>query len=122
MGFSKKCYQPGFLPSLIDRNVSETRQEIQVRLYQSSREREQRAGSLACLLKGGASWFLICSEDRGQAGRVAWWFAHHFGSAMCKGHAQYPASAPSSRKWQLVFSLFVSCPEFVSTVYTPSCL
>ena len=50
------------------------------------------------------------------------WLAHLLGGGVCRGHAQYPASAPSSWKWQLVFSLFVSCPEFVSTVYTPSCL
>ena len=45
------CYRPGFLASLINRNRSEARQEIQARLYwgpcRSPREQEQVTGFLA---------------------------------------------------------------------------
>ena len=123
LGLSEKCYQPGFPASLIDRNLPEARQEIQVRLYHSSREREQTVGSLACLLRGGASWFLACREcrgvSRGQAGGVARWFAHPFGGAMCSGHAQHPALAPSSQKCSW-FSVFLYLVHNLSQLCTHS--
>ena len=57
------CYWPGFLASLINRNWSDARQEIQARLYWgpscSKGEGEQTTCSIACsLAEGGQACFL----------------------------------------------------------------
>ena len=122
------CYQPEFLVSLINRNWSEARQEIQARLYWgpccSREEREQVTDSLACLFpKVGASSFLIRNEgrdvSRGLARRVAWVVCPPFRWCCVQGACtvpcfcyQLPVFAPGSS--EVAVGLF--CGFFVSFV------
>ena len=118
------CYQPGFLAPLINRNRSETRKEIQARLYSgpccSSREQKQVTGSLACsLAKGGQ----VCSSYGVRVGAgpgvgPEGWLrcsAHPFGGSVCRGQAQYPAFAPGSSEvaveffWSFCIFLSIIC-------------
>ena len=102
------CYQPGFLASLINRNWSDARQEIQARLYWglccSRREQEQVTVSLPGSPRGGGavSWLIIWGERRlwskGWAGGVTkvvcpppWW--------CCVGF------------WSFCILLFIICPD-----------
>ena len=72
----KYCYWPGFLASLINRNWSETSQEIQVRLYietppAAGGEQEQGTHSLAILFtEKGLSWLFLwgCVQGTCQRG------------------------------------------------------
>ena len=133
-----KCCPPGFLFSLINRNRSEARQEIQAGLYWgpccSRGEWEQTTGPLlACSLRRGASLFLIWGEGRGvsrdQAGGVAlvacpplrWWCVQGACAVPCIS-SQPPAFAPGSSKAAVgFFRLFVfCCPEFVPTAHACS--
>ena len=57
--------------------------------------------------------------SRGQAGGVAWWFAHPFGGAVCRGHAQYLALALSSQKCSW-FSVFLYLVHNLSQLCTHS--
>ena len=68
------------------------------------------------------SWFLIWGEarggSRGGAGGVTW--ARPFGSVVCRGHAQYPAFAPSSSEMAVGFCwsfciLSIICPNCTCT-------
>ena len=76
-----------------------------------------------CLLPGvgwGTSWFLIWGEGRAvsRIGLEGWlrWFAHPLGSAVCRGHVQYPAFAPGSSK--VALGVLISFgPEFAPTTH-----
>ena len=91
--WTRYCYLPGFLVSLIDRNWQETRQKIQVRLYWgpccNRGEWEQVTVSIACSLRWGWAGSLYGVRlGVGPGVRLeGWlrWFAHPLGGAECRG-------------------------------------
>ena len=107
----------GSWPSPINRNWPEARQEMQARLYWgpccSRGEREQVTVSLARSPRRGRAGSLYGVRVGVCPGVELRWFAHPFGGAVRRGHAQYPAFAPNTlfllralQKWQLGFLVF----------------